>query len=140
MKYSTRPVAGRDYAVPLRDILPTLLVDRAMTVAQISIAADREEQSVRHVIKRLHERNEVHIASWQRNAKGPNTAAYKLGPGTDAKRPPRVSHAKKSKKWRNSSEGAEHTRHYKTALYARQKFATGGVAAIDPLLAILLGS
>ena len=140
VNYHTHPVAGRDYSTPLRTLLSTLIAEQAMTVAQIAIAADREMQTVRRIIRSMHNKSEVYIASWQHNVKGPHTAAYMLGPGTDAKRPPIVSHAKKSKRWRNSTDGAERTRKYKKAQYARQKFSKGGIAAIDPLLAILTHS
>lgn len=140
MNYHTRPVAGRDYSTPLRDLIPTLITNQALTVAQIAIAADREMQSVRNVIKRLHKHHMVHIVGWKTNPHGPKTAQYRYGPGPDAKRPPIVSHAKKSKRWRNSPDGAERTRKYKKAQYARQKFSKGGIAAIDPLLAILTRS
>ena len=109
-----------------------------MTAAQIAIEADREIRTVTRVLLRLHKQKEVHITSWQTNPVGKKTARYRWGKGRDEPHPPVATYAEKAKQWRESDEGAERTRRYNKARYARQKFSQGGVAAIDPLLAAML--
>ena len=44
------------------------------------------------------------------------------------------------KKWKRSKAGKDYARKYDQNRTAKQKFSAGGVAAIDPLLAAIMGS
>lgn len=46
---------------------------------------------------------------------------------------------KYSKRWRKSEAGRDWTKSHRSGRAARKKFESGGVAAIDPLLAAIMG-
>lgn len=155
MKYNSRTVAGRDYSRPLVEVLPDIIGKRSKTVGQIAKAAGRSETTTKNVINRLHKAGQVHIKRWKRTV-GPYVACYFWGAGTDAPRPapePRSIVHKRYRqsehgksvcracrdRWRASDNGAAYTVSYNKARWAREKFSKGGLAAIDPLLAAIMG-
>lgn len=138
MIYRTHPIPGRDYSLSFAAQLPSLLATGPRTSRDLAAAAQREVPAVVVVLRRLLRQQRVHVVGWQPQPKGPRLPLFAFGPGENVPRPAPVSHAKKSKRWRRTPEGAMCTAAYKKALHARRKFAAGGVAAIDPLLASLL--
>ena len=156
MNYNSVTIQGHDYTAALRDILPSAIGSAAKTSAQIGIECGRALQTVSRLLGRLHAAGEVHIESWARKTSGPYIAHYRWGSGEDAERPAPLSNSEKhrnyrrtakgrntcrrcNKRFRKSEKGQEYQRRYFKGLYARQKYQAGGVAAIDPLLAAMMG-
>lgn len=155
MKYNSRTRPGSDYTRPLSDMLPDIIGKRSKCVSQIAGAAGRTATTVKNVINRLHQKGEIHIKRWKRYETGPYVAHYLWGAGTDATRPKaqptavivkRYQQSEKgkaavrasNKRWRKSEHGREYMKTYNKGLWARKKFSTGGIAAIDPLLAAIM--
>lgn len=156
MKYNSKTLPGSDYTVPMRDILPEVIGEVAKTSNQIGIECGRCLQTTSRLLGRLHKAGEVHIESWARGNSGPYVAHYRWGSGEDAERPAPLSNSAKHRnyrktdkgrktcrkcnaRWRKTEKGQEYQSRYFKGLYARQKYQTGGVAAIDPLLAAMMG-
>lgn len=155
MIYNSCTVPGRDYNTPLLDLLPTIIGKRSKSIPQIAEAGGRQRQTVTKLIARLHQQNVVHIKRWTRTT-GPYVANYKWGSGVDAPRPQpedrsvihkryRTSEKGRktckicAKRWRKSERGQEYVHSANKARWAREKFSKGGIAAIDPLLAAMMG-
>ena len=153
--FKGRRKPGRDYSAALRDQLPALIGSKPMSKQEIAKATDRDFETVSHLFRKI--RDSVHIAGWKRGRSGPIEALWMIGPGEDAPKPKALTSAEKSAKWRNTPHGkilarkyskrwrkSEHgrdwTKSYRSARYARKKYEAGGVAAIDPLMAIILGN
>lgn len=156
MNYNSITVKGHDYSTPLRDMLPEIIGKRSKSVQQIAKAAGRQAQTVGTLINRLHKRGVIHIKRWVRGA-GPYVAHYIWGAGVDAPRPAaqprsaivkRYQQSEKGKKacascrdrWKKSERGQEYQQNSNKARWAREKISKGGLAAIDPLLAAIMGS
>lgn len=45
----------------------------------------------------------IHIAAWRRSARGPFTPLFSFGPGEQAKKPPRLTDAEVSKRWKEKT-------------------------------------
>ena len=155
MKYNSKTLPGSDYSRPLAELLPDIIGKRSKSTSEIAKASGRTGTTVKNVVARLHKQGQVHIKRWKRTA-GPWVACFFWGPGTDAKRPDpeprsvitkRYRQTEKGKKtclacrkrWKRSAAGKEYFRKYHGSRWTREKFATGGVAAIDPLLAAIMG-
>lgn len=135
VNYNGKRVPGCDYSFNAADKLPELIGSQPMTARDISVEIGRNHKSIDHMIKKLHEQGKVHIASWKRGMQGPIAAMYQWGPGQDAKRPKPLTASQKCKRYRQSgpSQSAKQQR------IARQGVKSGGLAAIDPLLAAIMG-
>lgn len=155
MNYNSAKARGRDYSAPLKSVLPAILT-RSKSIVQIAKSAGRSRQTVSKVIARLHEQGAVHIKRWQRGKDGPYAACYLWGSGDDAPKPAaiplservrryrqtekgRAAAARSRKRWKASEQGLDYAIQYNKGRWARDKFEKGGVAAIDPLLAAMLG-
>jgi hypothetical protein len=151
--FKGRKAPGRDYSTALRDMLPSLL-SVPMSKQEIAKATERDFETVSHLFVKI--RSSVHIAGWKRGRSGPIEALWLYGPGKDSPKPAALTSAEKSARWRNtphgkilarkyskrwrkSENGRDWTKSYRSARYARKKFESGGVAAIDPLLAAIMG-
>jgi len=155
MNYNSRTVPGHDYSRPLADVLPDIIGKRSKSIRQIAKAAGRSETTTKNVINRLHAAGKLHIKRWKRTV-GPYVAYYSWGPGVDAQRPapqPRSIVHKRYRqtengkavcracrnRWRASETGSDYMLSYNKARWAREKLSKGGLAAIDPLLAAIMG-
>lgn len=156
MNYNSQTIPGADYSKPLREMLPEIIGKRSKSAPKIAAVAGRRPQSVTDLLNRLHAKGEVHIKRWTRGASGPYIACFLWGPGKDAKRPAPISDAEKSRRYRNTEngkkvckacrdrwhateQGKDYVESYNKARWAREKFSKGGLAAIDPLLAAVMG-
>lgn len=153
-KFKGRQKEGRDYSSALRDLLPTLISETPMSRQEIAQAAGRDHETVSRLFTKI--RSQIHIAGWRRANSGPIESLWLLGPGEDMPKPTPFTSAEKSarwrttphgkvmarkaaKRWRNSGSGRDWIRSYGAGKYARKKYETGGIAAIDPLLAAIMG-
>lgn len=135
MNYNGIRVPGCDYSAPAIDKLPDLIGAKPMTVRDISIELGRSQKSMDTLFSKLHAAGRVHVAKWQRGSSGPIAAMYLWGEGEDAPRPKPYTTAQKCRRYRQSG-GAKSAR--KTRL-TNKAIKTGGLAAIDPLLAAVMG-
>lgn len=99
-----RQKAGVDYSVALRDQLPLLIQDKAMSMREISNATDRNFETVRTIFAKLHGK-QIYIAGWRRSAQGPIVALLRWGSQPDVPKPPPLTSAEKSSKYRASESG-----------------------------------
>ena len=156
MNYNSVKGKGRDYSAPLVDMLPEIIGKQSKPIKQIAKTAGRSEQSVRIVVERLRKNGIVHIKRWKRGESGPFSAYYFWGAGKDAKRPKPITNAEKVRRyratekgiathkacktrWLKTEEAQQYRESYNKARWAREKFSKGGLAAIDPLLAAIMG-
>lgn len=153
--FKGRKKAGRDYSTALRDKLPAIIGKTPKSKQEIAAAAERDHETVSRLFDKI--RSQIHIAGWKRGENGPIEALWLLGPGEDAPKPAPFTSAEKSARWRNtphgkamarkaakrwrrSEGGRDWIRSYGVAKYAQRKYETGGIAAIDPLLALIMGA
>lgn len=155
-KFAGRKKVGRDYSAALRDILPKIIGPRCKPKSKQEIAdiAGRDHQTVATLFVKI--RAELYIAGWRRSDVGPMTPLWKLGNKPDAPKPPAYTSAEKSRRyrsdpeklarskkaqkaWRNSEAGKDWRHYYPKRRQARKAYEAGGVAAIDPLLAAIMG-
>lgn len=156
MKYSSVKVEGHDYSFPMAEILPSVICEEGKTIKQIASEVGRQQQSVNHLLLRLKKKEMVHISGWSRGKTGGYMAHYKWGYGNDAIRPEptpqadrckkyretakgKAAHKRARKRWVKSEGGKDYCETYNKGRYARDKFKEGGVQAIDPLLAAIMG-
>jgi hypothetical protein len=156
MRYNSVKIEGRDYSKPLKDLMPEIIGKRAKTTTQIAKIAGRERQTTEKVVKRLHQNGEIHIRRWSRGNNGPYVPHFFWGKGKDAPKPIPLTNSEKTKRyrmtekgravaracrarWIKSERGEEYRSNYSKARWAREKLAKGGIAAIDPILAAILG-
>ncbi len=147
---------GVDYSMPVDVLVRQLLAIRPMSASEMAAATGRSYECFRLWVTR--NRDRIHIADWHRPEGGGNRAArYALGHGEDMPRPPKMSNAEKAnryratdggklahararKRWDSSERGQQYQQAYRKAYYARSKAKRGGLAAIDTLLAAIMGS
>lgn len=127
-----------------------LLIEQPMTIRQLEEAIGVTHQTISRILGQIEMK---YIAHWV-VGKGPHRPAYRIGTGVDAPKPKPQTNAEKSKRYRQSEHGAEVCRKLRTkwrktragkdydrirrsSETARKRFESQGVAAIDPLLAIL---
>lgn len=148
------------HAKLLIDQLPELIGgDKpALSIEEIAVALGRNHAAVGTLIKDLHEQAApaLYIADWRR-ARGRHAALWKWGQGVDAAPLPHLTNAETCKKYRTSKHGRKvhlkaSRRWYRqnngAALRladrknkaAQLAFSKHGVAAIDPLLAAIMGA
>jgi len=140
----------------LRDQIPDLIRETPMSAEDIAVATDRNRGAVRKLLTQMHDDEEIHVASWRRAIRGPFIALFLFGPGVDA--PPiekltnaetckryrtsphgRKVHLKASRRWYRQNGGAGMRNIERKRAKALKRFQTDGVAAIDPLLAMIIG-
>lgn len=139
------------------EMIPALLAFSALSREDLAKAIGRSFQTISPVVKQLHLSGHIHIVGWREpRTPGPKIALFTWGPGVDVPRPARMSPeervaryratpkgkatlARAQAKYARSTEGRIYKSSHAKARWAREKFASGGVAAIDPLLATLLG-
>lgn len=147
------------HARTLIEELPDLLGEDqpALSVDEIAATLRRNRGAVGNLVRELHTRPEkaLYIAAWRR-AKGCHAALWKWGNLDDAAPLPNLTNAEACKRYRNTENGQRvhnrgsrrwyrknngaalrlATRKHKAAVAA---FERDGVAAIDPLLAAIMG-
>jgi len=128
---------------------------RPMTVNEIAEICELTPQTVGRCIHRIAKQTPVRIADWV-VARGPHTPRYELGSEPDAENPPQMTIAERVRNYRNTERGAKVAarcrrrwrktaagREYAKRLYEnrvlKEKFETNGLAAIDPLMAAIMG-
>lgn len=145
------------YEKPLIEMLPELIggEKEALSTKEIAAATGRNNGAVGKIIKSLHERKVIYVAAWRRSH-GSHTALWKMGSLPDAAPLEKLTNAetcrryvstergrkirnKGSRRWYRQNNGAEAKRLWRKKKEALKTFETGGVAAIDPLLAAIMG-
>jgi hypothetical protein len=140
----------------LRNQIPEMLSSRPMSSNDIAELTGRNRNAVRIVLVAMHKAGEIHIAGWNRSPRGPAIALFAPGKGTDAEKPEplnnseickryrstekgRAIHLKSSRKWYRLNNGAAMRNIQRKNEKLRRAFETGGLKAIDPLLAAIMG-
>ena len=142
----------------LKDMIPEIIQigKPPMSPEDISRVTDRNANAVRKLLKQLHENGDVHIASWGRAIRGPFIAQYTWGKGIDAPKIEKLTnreicsryrntekgkkvHTKGSRAWRRKNNATGLKSIQRNQAKALKKYQSGGVAAIDPLLAAIMG-
>ena len=140
----------------LRNQIPEMLSSRPMSSNDIAELTGRNRNAVRIVLVAMHKAGEIHISGWNRSPRGPAIALFSLGKGTDAEKPEALDnseickryrntekgkkvHLKSSRKWYRLNNGAAMRNIQRKNEKLRKKFETGGLKAIDPLLAAIMG-
>lgn len=159
-----RKAPGRDYSRELSEMLPEIIGAgrHAKTIRDIAKLSQRDRGTVDRLLSRMRKATpkQAYIHAWKRGAVGPFSPMWKLGDRPDEPAPAAYSSAEKSKRyrqterghaisraatdrWRASEDGKEHALlygpTYRSSRRARIAFETGGVAAVDPLLAAIMG-
>lgn len=141
----------------LFEMLPELIGGdkEALSTKEIATATGRNTGAVGKIIKALHEQRVIHVSAWRRSH-GSHTALWKIGSLPDAAPLEKLTnaetcrryvstergrkiHNKGSRRWYRQNNGAEAKRLWRKKKEALKTFETGGVAAIDPLLAAIMG-
>jgi hypothetical protein len=134
---------GRDYPVALARFIPAFLATGSHTCREIAAIADCTEGAARKAVAKLKKLDLVHIEGWRRSVSGPHVPIYSNGPGIDAPRIEPVPKSQRNRRYRKSKNGKamirDQRRREANGRLARKMYETGGVAAIDPLLAALMG-
>lgn len=131
--------------VTLRESIPQLIADKAMTADEIAQIVGATESSVRVVLWKMKgEGIPMYVKRWRRSNRGPMAPLWIMGEGKDAEKPTKYTPAQKCKRWRKTKEGSErrkeYARHYHARVSSRNAYSTKGIAGIDPLLAAIMGS
>lgn len=145
------------YEKSLFEMLPELIGGdkEALSTKEIATATGRNTGAVGKIIKALHEQRVIHVSAWRRSH-GSHTALWKIGSLPDAAPLEKLTnaetcrryvstergrkiHNKGSRRWYRQNNGAEAKRLWRKNKEALKTFETGGVAAIDPLLAAIMG-
>lgn len=140
------------------DLLPSIIGGKTLAkpIHIIAKFANKSEQYVGKVIKKMHEDGDVHINHWERGEVGPYVAFFKYGPGEDAERPKALTRTERSRRyrstengkrvckeindrWNASERGTEYRKKYDQSKWIRKKLESGGLARIDPLMAAIYG-
>lgn len=133
--YNGPKLEDHDYSYTLRDIIPSLIADKPKSAAQVAELAGRHVATARDVLAEMHAAGQCHIARWQRAPRGPFIACYVLGAGQDADKPRLLTPAEKCKRYRRSIRGQG----VAMTNYIKRKAKAGGLRAVDPLLAAIMG-
>lgn len=140
----------------LRNQIPAMLSSRPMSSNDIAELTGRNRNAVRVVLNEMHKAKEIHIAEYKRSKRGQAIALFSNGKGNDVDRPESLSNAELSKRYRSTEKGRKiaikaSRRWYRLNNGAamrkierdreklRKLFETGGLKAIDPLLAAIMG-
>jgi len=144
---------------PLIEELPELIGgDRpGLSVDEIAAALGRHPGAVGNLVRKLRRQAQktIYVAAWRRT-KGNHTALWKFGDLPDAEPLPNLTnaevcaryrqtergrhvHNKGSRRWYRQNHGAELRRAWRKNREAIRAFSERGVAAIDPLLAAIMG-
>lgn len=145
------------HRISARQHIVKMLTGGEYSAMHMADAIGISRQSTQTLISQLKEEGvKIRIAGWRGRTKGPRVAVYTIGEGQDAERPDAMTNAEKvakyratpkgkatyrrcAKRWRKSAAGKEYARKGWQARSARAKFEKRGVAAIDPLLAAIMG-
>lgn len=92
------------------------------------LAGVKESTMRKHYQKVLVDAEQMHVGDWQHSARGPFTALYLPGPGAPAPKPPRITDAETSRRWKAKTG-------YDELRVAARKLRKPN----DPVLAALMG-
>lgn len=129
----------------LRNQIPQMLKSRPMSSNDIAELTGRNRNAVRIVLVAMHKDGEIHIAGWNRSSRGNPISLFGLGQGKDAEKPEPFTCAELSQRYRDTEKGKKVCLKSSRKWYwlnqskLRKKFETGGLKAIDPLLAAIMG-
>jgi len=140
----------------LRNQIPSILRNGPMSSNDIAELTGRNRNAVRIVLGDMYEDGELHIAGWNRSPRGPAIALFANGKGIDADQPEPLNnsevckryrntekgkqiHLRSSRKWYRLNNGAAMRNIQRKNEKIRRLFETGGLKAIDPLLAAIMG-
>lgn len=127
------------------------LLSTPMTKHELAAVIGKHHSTAADIINE--NRANLFIAEWVRGSRGPITPKWQWGNQPDAPKPAPYTQRERcaryrqtengkevmrkwQKHWKKSEEGQLYQKAYSSARYARDKFETGGVAAIDPLMAV----
>lgn len=133
--YNGPRLEGHNYTFTLREVIPSLIADKPKSAAQVAELAGRHTATAKGILVEMHAAGQCHIARWQRAVRGPFIACYLLGPGEDAPKPRLLTAAEKCKRYRRTIRGQGVT----ITNRIKRKAKTGGLRAVDPLLAAIMG-
>ncbi|VVE74161.1 bacteriophage protein [Pandoraea captiosa] len=112
----------------------------SMTAKQAAQAVNLSEQQARELLDRAVAEQRAHIANFQRHPRtGAAQKVYRIGSGTNAKRPDMLTRQQSQERWKAKQDPHElfvRRRRY----YTRKKIESGTLARRDPLTAALFGS
>ena len=140
----------------LRNQIPSILSSGPMSSNDIAELTGRNRNAVRIVLVDMYEDGELHIADWKRSPRGHAIARFALGKGIDAEKPAPFTFAELSQRYRNTEHGKKVCLKSSRRWYRKNNGAglkriekdnkrfmklleTGGLKAIDPLLAAIMG-
>ena len=129
----------------LRNQIPAMLSSRPMSSNDIAELTGRNRNAVRIVLVAMHKDGEIHIAGWNRSSRGHPIALFGLGQGKDVGKPAPFTSAELSQRYRDTERGkkvcikSSRKWYWLNQSKLRKKFETGGLKAIDPLLAAIMG-
>lgn len=133
--YNGPRTPGSDYSFSTRDVLPELIKTTPLSPAMIAEKIGRSAQAVGELMAKLHREGLVHIAKWKRAERGPMIRLYLWGPGEDMKKPHSYTQNERCRRYRKTIRGQGVTQ----AIRAKNKIKTQGLAAVDPLMAAIMG-
>lgn len=129
----------------LRNQIPEMLSSRPMSSNDIAELTGRNRNAVRIVLVTMHKAGEIYIACWNRSPRGPAIALFSNGKGKDVEKPAPFTYAELSQRYRDTENGkkvcikSSRKWYWLNQSKLRKKFETGGLKAIDPLLAAIMG-
>lgn len=83
------------------------LIEGPTTRQEMADHTGLSRQTILSLVRALHERGLIHIASWEKDARGKHSiAAFRFGSGRDAKRPPPLQSNEVTRAWRQRRMGA----------------------------------
>lgn len=145
MTHSTKPLH-------VDILIPALVSTVSKCISMLALELKCNDETIRLSINRLRSSGAIHIDAWKLGHRGPYAPYYIAGSGVDAIKPAAQTNAEKSRRYRESKRGKKIIRAYEAtddrreykvmddrARRARRKYQAGGIAAIDPLLAAMMG-
>ena len=133
--YNGPKLEEHDYSYTLRDVVPGLIAVKPKSAAQVAELAGRHIATAREFLADMHAAGQCHITGWKRAVRGPFIAFYLLGPGEDAPKPRPLSQKERCRRYRKTVRGQG----VAVSNYIKRKAKAGGLRAVDPLLAAIMG-
>lgn len=133
--YNGPTSAGCDYSVPLSVMVKSILADGPKDAHDIASQSGRNYGYVTEAMAKLRREGACHIVKWLRGDSGPPRPVYAIGPGEDAPRPKAYTQRMKTKRWRSTPKGQATLK----ARNTKAKIKNKGLAAVDPLMAVMMG-
>lgn len=119
-----------------REVLISLLSGgESFSIADAAMACECCKSQAQKMLRELHiKERKIYISGWRRENNGPYYPVFSFGRRKDAKKPEPISDQERWKRQR------ERNRLRMQRGYWAKKVAEGGIAAVDPLLAAIMGA